>query len=392
MFFPFRSNAGPLCLICLLCLPSAVQSAAGQVNRSTVHPTSENIPEATDPSLVIDLSDIDRWPEGPFVPDTTGMETAIFGREDGEEYELLIRVQDIATDGQGNIFVLDADITAMPTSDSKTVHVIDTGAQYLTNFGSSGEGPGEFMYPARVLVTESGERILVAGRDREVEVFERTGQGGYRYLRSWKTRVSAHDACILRDHIYLLAYDPASGHVIHKYSLDGEYVHGFGEPYASTNAYVVSLLSTEGSLSCIAQHGVIGHIRDNIPVLAAYSEDGAPLWRVRAEGIKPEATISVDVNSDGEFQIAFLTPYPPKKGSGQLTVSQAYGDGHFYLGVRKSLGDEDRRDLVFRVDALSGAWTHLGHGTMPRITEDDLIVSSRGGRKTTPQVVARSRH
>lgn len=381
-----------LCLICLLCLPLAARSAIGQVNRGMVHPAPENIPEATDPSLVIDLSDIDRWPEGPFVPDTTGMETAFFGREDGEEYELLVRVQDIATDGQGNIFVLDADITAQPTSDSKTVHVIDTGAQYLSSFGSSGAGPGEFMYPARVLVEEGVERILVAGSDREVDVFERKEQEAYRYFRSWKTRVSAHDACILRNHIYLLGYDPVSGHVIHKYSLDGEYVHGFGEPYASTNAYVVSLLSTEGTLSCVAQHGVIGHIRNNIPVLAAYDEDGALLWRVRVEGIKPEATISVNVNSDGELQVSFLTPYPPKKGSGQLTVSQAYGDGHFYLGVRKALGDEDQRDLVFRVDALSGAWTHIGHGIMPRITEDDLIVTSRKGRMTAPQVIVRSRH
>ncbi len=95
------------------------------------------------------------------------MKTAIFGREDGELYELLGLIQDIASDGHGSIFVLDA------ASRVKTVHVIDTEAQYLGRFGSAGEGPGEFMHPSHILVDDGGDRILIAGRaEREVDVFE----------------------------------------------------------------------------------------------------------------------------------------------------------------------------------------------------------------------------
>lgn len=79
MRFTLTSTWGTLCLyLCLACLPTTAHNVVAQVNRGTHHPTRENIPEATDPSLVIDISDDDGWPVGPHVPDTSGMKTAKF--------------------------------------------------------------------------------------------------------------------------------------------------------------------------------------------------------------------------------------------------------------------------------------------------------------------------
>ncbi len=385
MRFILKTTWSTLCLLCLLCQPQGAWDAAAQVYRGTQHPTRENIPEATDPSLIIDVSDNDQWEEGPYVPDTTGMKTATFGREDGELYELLARVRDIATDGHGSIFILDADSRRGAASSVKTVHVIDTEARYLGSIGSVGEGPGEFMHPSYILVDNDGKRILVAGLDHEIDVFERLDRGVYRYVKSWNARTMANDACIMRNHVYLLAYDQENGRIIHKYTADGEYVMGFGEPYKSTNPMIVEDLSSKASLSCVSQHGVVGHVWDNIPVLTAYSEHGDLLWRLRVEGIKPTIGI-LETILEGRPVIRYTPTDAKEKGRGDLTLSKGNSDGYFYLGVSRSLGDEVRRNFVFKVDALSGTFAHIGHGYVSYVMEEDLIVRLRQDGDSPPQV------
>ena len=390
MRFDLNTAWSMLCLLCLLCQPLGAWDAAGQVNQGTQHPTPENIPDATDPSLIIDVSDNDQWEEGPHVPDTTGMKTAIFGREDGELYELLARVRDIATDGHGSIFILDADSRRDAASRVKTVLVIDTEGRYLGSIGSVGEGPGEFMAPSYILVDGDGERVLIVGRSYEIDVFERLDKGVYRYAKSWDTPFWADDACVMRSHVYLLGYDPENGRIVHKYTVDGKYVTGFGEPYKSTNSMIVERLSSGGSLSCIALHNVVGHIRDNIPVVTAYSEHGDLLWHLKVEGIKPASGV-LEIITEGRPAISYTVADALERGRGELTLSEAYSDGNFYLGVSRSLGDEVRRNFVFKVDALSGAYTHIGHGSFGYVTEKDLIVRVRQERGSAPQVVIRSR-
>ena len=386
MRFALTTTWSTLCLLCLLCQPLGAWDAAGQVYRGTQHPTPENIPDATDPSLIIDVSDNDQWEEGPHVPDTTGMKKAIFGREDGEVYEFLVRVQDIDTDGRGSIFVLDADPRRNAASNVKTVHVIDTEARYLGSIGSVGGGPGEFLHPKHILVDGEGERILVAGRDREIDVFERLDRGVYRYVKSWHARTAANEACIMRNHVYLLANDPANGRIIHKYTVEGEYVTGFGEPYKSTNSMIAQDLSSQGSLSCIARHGVVGHIMSSIPVLTAYTEHGGLLWRLKVEGIKPATDILETIAEDGAPSIHYNRAQAQEKGRGRLTVSKGNSDGNFYLGVSRSLGDEVRRNFVFKVDALSGTFAHIGHGYVSYVMGKDLIVRLRQDGDSPPQV------
>ena len=80
-----------------------------------------------------------------------------------------------------------------------------------------------------------------------------------------------------------------------------------------------------------------------------------------------------------------------KKGYGGLTVSPAYSDGHLYLGISISIGDDKRRALVFRVDALSGAFEHIGHGGIPHVAEKGLIARLLWKPESAPQVQIRSR-
>ena len=75
------------CLAVLMLWVQFATPAVAQFEKRLYHPRPESIPEATDPSLVIDLSDLEKWDELPPFIDTTGFKTVVFGREDGEDYE-----------------------------------------------------------------------------------------------------------------------------------------------------------------------------------------------------------------------------------------------------------------------------------------------------------------
>ncbi len=362
-------------LTCLLFLLLIVKCQSGSsVNQGTIHPTAENIPEATDPSLVIDLSDLEAWEDGPLFADTVGYATTMFGRDDGEDYELLAWVQDIAFDGKGTIFVLDADPRSNASSNVKVVHMVDVTGQYLGSLGQPGEGPGEFMHVDHLILADDGHLLMVAGRERHIDTFRRGNSGEFEFERRIVTQTVAEDGCAIGDHFYLLAYDAESGHVIHKYALDGEYIFGFGERYESTNPFVVEILSGRGQLVCNQTRGIIGYLPQFVPVLMAYGEDGELDWNLRVEGIKPSTEVLETVSDDGAPSIRYSGALQSEAGRGSLRAAIVRGDGNFYLVVFVATGEDNRRSLVFRVDAQTGAWDHVGRGSIPSVLEEGLMV------------------
>lgn len=365
--------------------------AVAQIEKRLYHPRPKSIPEATDPSLVIDLSDLEQWDELPPFIDTTGFRTVVFGREDGEDYELLSRVADVATDGKGTIFILDAMPGTRAASEAKTVHVIDAEANYLGSFGQTGDGPGEFRYPTFLMVADEGNTVLVAGSDQRVVVFKRTESGTFEFDKNLRTSTGASAACLMRGHFYVVRYQQSSGHVIHKYTMDGDYATGFGTPYEYDNQMVVTFMSDSASISCIEDHGVVAISPQSIPVIRAYNEEGDQLWVVRVEGIRN----GHEITESGD-RTTFHGRGGSEKGRGFLRIREAFDDGWIYLTASKELGDDRRRVLTFRINPETGAYTHVGSGGVPTITEADLLVQSglvenEDGFRI-PQVVIRSKN
>ena len=377
-------------LAVLMLWVQSASPAVAQFEKRLYHPRPESIPEATDPSLVIDLSDLEKWDELPPFIDTTGFRTVVFGREDGEDYELLSHVADVATDGKGTIFILNAWPGSDAASDAKTVHVIDTDANYLGSFGQTGEGPGEFRYPMFLMVADEGNTVLVAGLDQRVVVFKRTESGNFGFDKNLRTRTGAIAACLMRGHFYVVRYEPSSGHVIHKYTMDGDYVTGFGTPYEYDNPRVVGYISDGAWLSCNEDHGVVAISNYFIPVIRGYNEEGDQLWVVRVKGIR-----TGDEITESGRRTSFHGSSPSEKGRGFLRISEAFGDGWLYLTASKELGDDRRRVLTFRIDPETGAYTHVGSGRLHTITEADLMVQDRFAENEDgfriPQVVIRSK-
>lgn len=70
------------------------------------------------------------------------------GAEDGEDWELLSRVSQVAFDAADNLYVLDAG--------NNRVLVFGANGKFVRKFGKKGGGPGELMAPVGLAVTRDG--------------------------------------------------------------------------------------------------------------------------------------------------------------------------------------------------------------------------------------------
>ncbi|HUP87752.1 MAG TPA: 6-bladed beta-propeller, partial [Longimicrobiales bacterium] len=70
------------------------------------------------------------------------------GSEDGEDWELLSRVSDVAFDANDNLVVLDAG--------NNRVLVFDPNGKFLRKIGKKGGGPGELLSPVGLAITKEG--------------------------------------------------------------------------------------------------------------------------------------------------------------------------------------------------------------------------------------------
>ncbi|MDE2761888.1 MAG: 6-bladed beta-propeller [Gemmatimonadota bacterium] len=88
---------------------------------------------------------------------------------DGEDWEMLGTVTHVAFDRDGNLYIVDGlggmsigggARVVMPGSDGMRVLVFDASGNFLRQFGSAGEGPGEFNVPTGFAVTRDGTTIV----------------------------------------------------------------------------------------------------------------------------------------------------------------------------------------------------------------------------------------
>ena len=128
-------------------------------------------PGAATPSLsaqeTVQLTGQDR-------PLDAGFEEAFrVGVIDGESWEMFGRVQTVGFDEHGNLYVFDG--AGDPFNPNMRIVVFDRSGTFVREFGSAGEGPGEFTMPTRYAVMRDGTTIVGDMGHRAYQVFDPAG-------------------------------------------------------------------------------------------------------------------------------------------------------------------------------------------------------------------------
>lgn len=89
------------------------------------------------------------------------------GSEDFENY-FFYKIRDIQVDEDENIYVLD--------SGNHRLQIFDKKGIYLRTIGKKGQGPGEFITPSRLQLSDDTENIYITDMSRTVKIFDREGR------------------------------------------------------------------------------------------------------------------------------------------------------------------------------------------------------------------------
>ena len=89
------------------------------------------------------------------------------GEEDGEDWEMLSRVSQVAFDKEDNLYILDGG--------NHRVLVFDAKGKFVRKIGKKGGGPGELMTPVGLAVTTSDEIAVTDLGRQAVSLFKKDG-------------------------------------------------------------------------------------------------------------------------------------------------------------------------------------------------------------------------
>ena len=92
----------------------------------------------------------------------------------GEDWEMFARVASVVFDASGNLYVVDG-LNPFRPIDTRVL-VFDASGNFVREFGSTGEGPGEFNNPSGVAVLRDGTTVVEDLRHRAYLLFDANGE------------------------------------------------------------------------------------------------------------------------------------------------------------------------------------------------------------------------
>lgn len=247
------------------------------------HPTADNIP--VDGS-VVGASEIPTGLAGEELDDWLGAMEALrrsevvvtigkLGEVGDNDEEVFGWVADAKFDAVGNVVVLDRL--------AQRVTVFDPDGRFLTKFGRSGEGPGEFGDAVALAILSSG-RIAVADGRRHLEIFaEEDGEYVYASRHPFPADLYMREGlCQAGDRLFLSVWQRESNAVVHEVPRQPTHAgRTFGQGYMASYALARQLLS-DGPIGCVGDPLLIVHALNALPVLRAYgADDGSEAWTAR---------------------------------------------------------------------------------------------------------------
>ncbi|MCY4572959.1 MAG: 6-bladed beta-propeller [Gemmatimonadetes bacterium] len=97
------------------------------------------------------------------------------GALDGEPWEMLGTVRTAAFDGRGNLYIFDGSGSGGRWGNARIL-VFDTSGEFVREFGSTGQGPGEFDVPVAMAVLRDGTSVVSDIGHRAFQLFDGAGE------------------------------------------------------------------------------------------------------------------------------------------------------------------------------------------------------------------------
>ena len=146
-------------------------------------------------------------------------EDLLLGVEEGEDYLMFYGLRNVAVDSELNIYILDGG--------NHRLLKFDREGNFLWSVGRKGQGPGEFQYPGKVVITNS-ENVAVLD-SRSIHFFDSQGK----YQRSIKIGKSFRNVTFLPDGRLFVNLFPRGqpGIAAEYYSPEGEFLEKFPDEY-----------------------------------------------------------------------------------------------------------------------------------------------------------------
>lgn len=224
------------------------------------------------------------------------------GLLEGEPEYMFGHIVDVASDGAGNVYVLDQSRTRLS--------VFDERGHFVTAAEGKGEGPGEFNYPV-AMARDDEDRILVLDSgNRRINTYVLQGTA-LKFAGSRRTLFSAMDLCTLGSRVFVLGY--FDGFLVHELSPGGGIAQSFGEPFRQDNSFVARA-TADGKMECVEASASVLIASEKLGIVAAYSADGERRWSKRLSGFN---AMIVEVLGPGRVRYS----KPEDGGPEDLTTS-----------------------------------------------------------------------
>ncbi|SHK20767.1 6-bladed beta-propeller [Rhodothermus profundi] len=185
-------------------------------------------------------------------------------------WEMFGRVQDVAIDRRGRVFVLD--------NEYATVRVFSAKGDFLFEVGRRGEGPGEFIYP-EFLAIDSHDTLYVTDRRHGIHVFA-PRDNHYQYVRTIiLPRIASGGLCVSDTSIIISdRLSNRNKSLIYHIGKSGNIINQFGKGinYDTNNPLVLSYI-TRNYMACDWKHRMLIIAYRNAPIVQVYRMDGTLL-------------------------------------------------------------------------------------------------------------------
>ncbi len=233
-------------------------------SQEVIHPIKDNIPVSLDPRFELrhEMEGVEEW-------NWNSLDVSTIGVNEGDHTQMIGFLWDLETDHNGVVYYLDLI--------NEEIRAYDYNGDWIMNVGTPGIGPGELNGPRGLAIIPDLNRIVVNDKLMN-HIFERTDSS----FKLLSTRHLKHPSitgrmCAMNEHFYLVSYDvtgSTENGLVHKYTLDGEWVASFGEPYEYDSRFVVQSFATDTFLACNAANQTIAVVTNPIPAMTGYSDQG----------------------------------------------------------------------------------------------------------------------